>query len=225
MAKQKIELVIFDCDGVLIDSEVISGKVLISLLTERGVNIDFAYVQQNFIGRSFQKVAVEIGESFGLELSYDFEVTYRAKLLKAFETELKPTDGVAKILALLNVNICVATSSSPERVGKSLQITRLAKYFGDNVYTASLVENGKPAPDLFLLAAKNMGVEPANCLVVEDSIPGMQAAINANMPVYHYAGGSHLHGVDLPIKPHEKPNGMFAVWEDFERLLPQLFVK
>lgn len=225
MAEHKIELVIFDCDGVLIDSEVISGKVLIALLADLGVEIDFAYVQRNFIGRSFQKVAAEIADRFGLSLPHDFEATYRAKLLKAFETQLQPTSGIVDLLSALNVKHCVATSSSPERVGRSLQITDLRRFFADNVFTASLVKNGKPAPDLFLLAAKKMGVGPENCLVIEDSVPGIQAALNAQMSVYHYAGGSHLRGIELPIGQADKLRGIFANWDDFKRILPQLFTK
>lgn len=225
MIQQPIDLVIFDCDGVLIDSEVISATTLIALLAKLGVDIDFPYVQKNFIGRSFQKVAAEISQQFNLKLPQSFEADYRAELLNTFEAQLKPTQHVAQILKQLNVKICVATSSSPERVGKSLKITKLAPYFNNHIFTASQVKNGKPAPDLFLLAAKTMNVKPANCLVIEDSLPGIEAAINAQMPVWHYQGGSHLAGMKLTFKPNYQPDNSFSNWHEFKQLQPQLFIK
>lgn len=224
MSEPLTKLIIFDCDGVLIDSEVISGKVLIGLLADLGVELDFAYVQKNFIGRSFQKVAAEIGDSFGLKLPQNFEAEYRAKLLKAFDTDLMPTNGIEQILKQLSLKSCVATSSSPERVTHSLRVTQLATYFSGNIFTASQVKNGKPAPDLFLFAAKNMGIDPKNCLVIEDSAPGVEAALNANMPVWHYAGGSHLKDMQLALKPNIKPDFTFSNWQELAQLLPHAFI-
>lgn len=223
MAQDETQLIIFDCDGVLIDSEIISATTLIGLLKGLDVHIDFPYVQKNFIGRSFQKVAAEISQSFGLALPSDFEATYRAELLHAFVTELKPTFGIVQMLNQLNMPICIATSSSPERVGKSLQITKLAPFFKQNIFTASQVKNGKPAPDLFLLAAKSMNVEPKNCLVIEDSLPGIEAALNANMPVWHYKGGSHLQGISLAHQKHNSPDQTFSDWAEFKNLQSQFF--
>ncbi|MGL1919659.1 MAG: HAD family hydrolase [Hyphomicrobiales bacterium] len=225
MKPDNTKLIIFDCDGVLIDSEIISATTLIGLLKDLNVHIDFPYVQKNFIGRSFQKVAAEISQSFGITLPADFEATYRAELLQAFVTELKPTDGILAMLSRMQIPICIATSSSPERAGRSLQITKLAPFFEGNIFTASLVKNGKPAPDLFLLAAKTMNVEPKNCLVIEDSLPGIEAALNANMPVWHYKGGSHLQGISLAHQKHSQPHQSFSTWCEFEHLQPQFFKK
>ena len=215
MTQHSIDLIIFDCDGVLVDSEIISANTLIALLAKLDVHIDFPYVQKNFIGRSFQKVASEIGERFGIDLPQGFEANYRKLLLHSFETQLNPTAGIGHILQQLDVAICVATSSSPERVERSLQITKLIKHFNRHIFTASQVRKGKPAPDLFLLAAKTMGVEPAHCLVIEDSLPGIKAALNAQMPVWHYAGGSHLNGTKLAITSDCKPDQTFSHWQDF----------
>lgn len=219
MAHPPIELIIFDCDGVLIDSEIISANTLIALLAELGVHVDFPYVQKNFIGRSFQKVASEIGERFQINLPQGFEAQYRHELLKSFETQLQPSADIDKTLQQLDLKICVATSSSPERVNKSLQITKLIDHFNGNIFTASQVKNGKPAPDLFLLAAKTMGVNAANCLVIEDSQPGIEAAINAHMPVWHYNGGSHLKGFKWVNKPGFQADQTFSNWQDFIPLL------
>lgn len=184
-------LVIFDCDGVLIDSETISARVLVELAAEAGIGFDAAYVREHFLGRSFPTVARTIREAFGLDLPTDFEARYRARLLERFEAELRPTEGVVEMLERLAVRACVATSSSPPRAARSLAIAGLDRLLPD-VFTASLVPRGKPAPDLFLHAAQAMGVAPGDCLVIEDSCPGLIAARAAGMEVAFFAGGSHL---------------------------------
>lgn len=193
---QAIDLVIFDCDGVLIDSEAISASVLINELSVIGLTVTLDYVREHFFGRSFPTVAQTIREDFHVSLPDDFELCYRNSLLERFEHELFPTSGIPDVLEKLKCLKCVATSSSPERVKRSLAITDLGRFFGANVYTASQVSSGKPAPDLFLFAASSMGVAPERVLVIEDSTPGLEAAAAAGMMVAYYAGGSHL--VDLP---------------------------
>ena len=187
-----IKCIIFDCDGVLIDSEVISARVMIEELAHENIEIDFVYFQENFLGRGFAKVSADIRANSGRAISDDFETRYRSKLLEAFAQELKPMPGIFEVLDALLLPCCVATSSSPTRVQNSLNITGLARYFGNNVFTASQVKNGKPAPDLFLFAAAEMGVDPSNCLIIEDSETGLEAAVRAQMPVWHFTGGSHL---------------------------------
>jgi HAD superfamily hydrolase (TIGR01509 family) len=214
-----IDLVIFDCDGVLVDSEVISADVLIAELACIGIGIDRAYVRRHFLGRSFPKVASTIRDAFPVPLPDDFEARYRRVLLKRFEDELRPTPGLEPVLAGLAVAKCVATSSSPPRVSRSLAITGLDRYFGQNVFTASQVERGKPFPDLFLLAAREMGAPPRRVLVVEDSEPGVQAAIAAGMHVVLYCGGSHLAG----SRPDPGADVVtFDNWTDFPQVLGRL---
>ena len=173
----EVELVIFDCDGVLIDSEIISANILIDQLRSVGVSVDLDYVQAHFLGRSFPKVAGDIRDGLGIDLPGDFESRYHARLLKAFETGLKTTTGLEEMLDRLRPRACVATSSSPQRVRRSLELAGLSARFGDDVFTASEVENGKPAPDLFFHTARRMDVRPAACLIVEDSLPGVRAAL------------------------------------------------
>ena len=124
-----IELVIFDCDGVVVDSEVISARVLIAHLASVGVDVDAAHVRTHFLGRSFPKVATEVRMLYGVKLPEDFEASYRATLLKAFETELKPMAGIEKVLENLNVSSCIATSSSPQRARRSLELAGLLPHF------------------------------------------------------------------------------------------------
>ncbi|WP_102223747.1 HAD family hydrolase [Acidimangrovimonas sediminis] len=193
-----IDLVIFDCDGVLIDSEVISARMLIAELAAHGVTIDMAHVARHFLGRSYPVVLQNVRETFGIDLPASFEADYRARLLAAFDRDLKVMPGVSEVIDGLRVPYCAATSSSPPRARHSLMLTGLAARFEGRIFTASEVARGKPAPDLFLHAAARMGVAPARCLVIEDSLMGLRAARAAAMPVVHFTGGSHMAGVTLP---------------------------
>lgn len=220
-----IDLVIFDCDGVLIDSEVISARVLVEELARlANVQTSIDYIYQNFLGKKFQSVIDNIYQTFNVGLPANFEVEYRNTLLARFDQELTTTRGLTDMLQDLAVPACIATSSSPERTKRALQKTGLDRYFGDHVFTASEVKNGKPAPDLFLHAAKRMGVKAQNCLVIEDSPAGMQAAISASMQLVHYTGGLHLEGkpvsnacpTDATVLTH---------WQAFFEAYPKLRMK
>jgi HAD superfamily hydrolase (TIGR01509 family) len=218
----EIHLVIFDCDGVLIDSELISGSILIRLLGEVGVTVDAAYVQRHFLGRSFAKVAAEIRESFRCNLAADFEERYRRELAAAFAKELRPVAGVEAVLVQMGVPFCMATSSSPQRAAMSLELSGLAHHFDKRVFTSSQVANGKPAPDLFLYAASAMGVAPDRCLVIEDSSPGIEAAVAAGMKVWRFVGASHLRELQRPVGGKMARVPEFRDWADFFRLVPGL---
>lgn len=196
------DLVIFDCDGVLIDSEIISARMLVEELALKGVRIDMDYVARHFLGRSYPTVMKVIRAEFGLELTPEFEEQYRARLMAAFEAELRVMPGVRTVLEGLRLPWCVATSSSPRRAERSLQIAGLADLTEGRVYTASLVARGKPAPDLFLHVAAARGVAPARCLVIEDSLNGVRAGLAAGMTVWRFAGGSHL-TPPLPEAPED----------------------
>ena len=147
------DLVIFDCDGVLIDSEIISAQMLIDELAKLGVQIDLTYVARHFLGRSYPTVMETIRREFNLTLPAEFEDQYRARLLDAFERDLKIMPGVADVLTSLNTPFCIATSSSPMRAAKSLGMVGLGHLAGPGLFTSTMVARGKPAPDLFLHAA------------------------------------------------------------------------
>ncbi len=219
------ELIIFDCDGVLIDSEIISATTLIEMLKPLGMKIDIAFVQRHFLGRSFPTVAEHLRNEFSMDLPADFEATYRSRLLGDFEIELRPTPGVQHVLATIGLPICVATSSSPERVARSLEITQLADFFNGSVYTASMVKRGKPAPDLFLHVAEEMRTAPSKCLVIEDSQPGVEAALAAKMQVARYLGGSHFNGVAEQAAKNTHPVPVFDSWAKFLDMFPQALGK
>ncbi len=216
-----IKCIIFDCDGVLIDSEVISAQVMIEELAQENIEIDFEHFQKYFLGRGFVKVAADIRANYGHLISSDFESRYRAKLMDAFTQDLRPMPGIRDLLEQLSLPYCVATSSSPTRVEHSLKLTGLEHFFDNHVFTASQVKNGKPAPDLFLFAAAQMGVSPSDCLIIEDSETGLAAAFRAHIPVWHFTGGSHLRG---DIHPHQSSTPQiptFDNWALFPDMLAQ----
>lgn len=217
-----IDLVIFDCDGVVIDSEAISARMLVAELAGYGVEIDMGYVARHFLGRSYAVVLDQVRREFGVVLPDGFETDYRARLIDAFRRDLTAMPGVADALRGLGVPYCLATSSSPERVRQSLALVGLTEAFAGRINTASEVANGKPAPDLFLLAAERMGVTPERCLVIEDSRAGVRAGLNAGMKVWRFTGGAHLAGLDLGAGPGPHPHATFASFGDFFHLAPHL---
>ncbi len=187
----KISLVIFDCDGVLVDSEYLSAQVLVDTFADIGVNIDLKFVFKHFLGHSFSDVAAKFARLHGTGVSDSFETDYRTRLLHRFRSELKAMPFVVDVLANLAVPFCVATGSSPLRASRSLEITNLAASVVDRVFTTSMVTRGKPAPDVFLHAAAQMGVLPAECVVIEDSVTGIEGGLAAGMTVWQFTGGCH----------------------------------
>lgn len=209
-----VDLIIFDCDGVIADSEVLSAQVLIEQLAGLDITVTPDEVRRDFLGRSFPTVAASIRARFDRPLPADFEAGYRDGLLARFATQLRPTPGYCAMLEGLRYPCCVATSSSPPRVARTLALLGLDARFGSDVFTASQVARGKPAPDLFLFAAKRKGCPPARALVIEDSRAGIHAAQAAGMDVLHYAGGAHLAG-----EPRPGDVTGFADWAEFPAIL------
>lgn len=193
-------LVIFDCDGVLVDSEPLSLSVLSEALTRQGLPADIPYVTRHFLGRQLSTVRTH-ASSRQLDLSPEFERDLNARLVQRFHDELRPVPHMADTLAGLGIPCCVASSSHLARVRLSLDVTGLEPFFGGHVYTAEMVARGKPDPDLFLYAARRMGVAPADCLVIEDSRYGVLAARAAGMEVWGFTGGSHHRGHEDAGRP------------------------
>ena len=218
--KRRIDLVIFDCDGVLVDSEVLSAQVLTALMAEAGMPITPEVFRSDFLGRSFASASARAAQRFGKSLPEDLNATYRARLLEAMVGQLHPMPGVEAVLAAMRVSFCLATSSSPQRLAVSMAESRLAPWFEGRSFTASEVQNGKPAPDLFLHAAKSMGHVPEYTLVIEDSEIGLRAAQAAAMTVWHFRGGGHLSGqaVELETTPQRVLDSMPALLDAFREI-------
>jgi HAD superfamily hydrolase (TIGR01509 family) len=184
-------LVIFDCDGVLVDSEPISLRLLLETLAQAGLALEPADAHARFLGRSLASTREILAEDFGLTLTDAALAGMRRRLYAAFRAELAPIPGIAATLDALPCGYCVASSSQPERIELSLTVTGLWPRFRGRAFSATMVARGKPAPDLFLYAARALGYPPAACLVVEDSPAGIAAAKAAGMRVVAFTGGSH----------------------------------
>ncbi len=183
------ELVIFDCDGVLIDSEPIANQVLADQLATIGISLPLDEVMRKFIGRTRAGCLGLAAELLGRDLPKRFAEDWDAALFAAFDRELKPIEGVADLLRGLALPYCVASNSSPERMRVSLKAAGLLPFFASRMFSAADVAAPKPAPDLFLHAAKALGATPARCAVIEDTPTGVRAGVAAGMTVFGYAGG------------------------------------
>jgi HAD superfamily hydrolase (TIGR01509 family) len=191
VAAAPIGLVIFDCDGVLVDSEPLAMRILLQMMSDAGAKMLPEEAHEAFLGRTLASTCEILRRDFGVAVGDDALERMRRDLNAAIRRDLQPMAGIAEVLGTLGRPCCVASSSQPERIRLSLQVTGLADFFGDAVFSATMVAHGKPAPDLFLHAAERMQVEPDRCMVVEDSPAGVSAALQAGMRVVGFTGGSH----------------------------------
>lgn len=185
------ELVIFDCDGVLVDSEVLVIEIERQMLAELGVEMTAEEINRRFTGRSDAAMHAELGRELGIDLGGEFSVRRTERVWAAFDTSLRPVVGMTELLEGLALPRCVASSSVPARIERSLTVTGLIDHFGGRLYSATMVERGKPAPDLFLFAARRCGVPPDRCLVVEDSPYGVAGAVAAGMRAIGFTAAGH----------------------------------
>ncbi len=193
-------LVIFDCDGVLIDSEIIACRVETRGLRRLGIEMSEAEVSRRFTGVRAQEMYQIISDEFGVDIPPDHKDHVKAEIRACFDGELRAVAGTHELLDRLATPRCVASSSDPDWLRQALILVDLHHRLADAIFSGRMVEHGKPAPDLFLLAAERMDVAPADCVVVEDSIAGVQAGVAAGMRVLGFTGGTHCapeHGARL----------------------------
>jgi HAD superfamily hydrolase (TIGR01509 family) len=193
--RYRTDLVIFDCDGVLVDSEVLSCQCLSEALSEYGIELTIEQAQQLFLGQSATTVT-QYCRQRGQPLPETFLPELSSRVRERFTRSLRPIAGIGPLLSNLRTPFCVASSSDLDRVTLSLVVTGLAPHFGDRLYTSQMVQRGKPAPDLFLYAAVQMKTAPVRTLVVEDSVSGVTAAKAAGMTAWGFVGGSHYRSSD-----------------------------
>ena len=191
MDNKSFDLIIFDCDGVLVDSELLASQVLSEELEKNDVDVGPRECRERFTGSSLKRVKELVFQSTGIELPDDFEDQVRKRDRHVFEERLAPVSGIEEALELINTPVCVASSGSLEKITHSLKLAKIYDHFAPNLFSAEMVNRGKPAPDLFLYAAEQMGVAPERCLVVEDSPVGIKGAQKAGMTVFGFAGASH----------------------------------
>lgn len=186
------DLVIFDCDGVLVDSETLAVRAFSDVLQEAGVPVTPDMVERH-LGRKQADILIAMSEETGRDVPFEVIERLWPATRRAFERSLQPMTGIEAFLAAMPpVKRCVASSSHPERIAVSLALTNLAAAFGAAVFSSNQVARGKPAPDLFLFAAASMGCEPARCLVIEDSVFGVEGARAGGMRAIGFVGGSHV---------------------------------
>lgn len=208
------DLVIFDCDGVLVDSELLSIRADQECLVECGIELSFDEILERYTGISFAGMVSDLEARHG-PLPADFADRHRKRLWPIFQQELRAVPGITEVLDSLSCKMCVASSGRPERLEHALSLVGLYDRFHPHIFSATEVRHGKPAPDLFLHAATRMGMAPARCVVVEDSVPGVIGAVAAGMTVIGFVGASHCRPDDAA---RLFARGAAAVVDDMARL-------
>ena len=210
-----IDLIIFDCDGVLVDSEVISCRAHAEVLTHHGYPITSDQVLKRFLGVSDREARLTIETEMGRKLPDDFEAQLKQAALQRYASELVAIPHIGDAIAAIGPPKCVASSGTPEKIRHGLTCAGLFETLAPHIFSAVQVARGKPAPDLFLFAAEQMGVAPARCLGIEDSFPGVTGGRAAGMTVLGFHGGSHCTGSHADLL---RAAGAAATFDDMRQL-------
>jgi HAD superfamily hydrolase (TIGR01509 family) len=186
-------LIIFDFDGVIADSEVLANTVLAEVVSELGVPTTLDDALRRYMGKRFHEVIASIEAAVGRSLPRHFSDDFQRRTLSRFRSDLRIVEGAREFIeAFPEIPRCIASSSSSDRLALCLDVLDITNFFGSNVYSASGVDRGKPHPDIFLHVANTMAVDPARCIVIEDSVSGVQAGIAAGMTVVGLLAASHV---------------------------------
>ena len=220
MQLSNFKAIIFDCDGVLVNSEVIHMAVERELLSELGLEYDHATYLLRFVGLSnpdyYRHLNEDFAERVGGIFHEDFGDRLEARTWPRIEAELSAIDRIAELLKALDRPVAVASSAPIKKLQRKLEITGLTRLFAPHIYSVDHVSRGKPAPDLFLHAAQALGVDPVNCAVIEDSVHGIRAAQAAGMTPIGFVGGGHA---DAGLPSRLKDSGAAIVATDHAQLL------
>ncbi|PQV47239.1 HAD superfamily hydrolase (TIGR01509 family) [Jejuia pallidilutea] len=192
----KYKCVIFDCDGVLIDSEPIAIGVLVEMANHLGANMDFNTALIELKGKSFNSCTHLISKCIGKPLPVNFESDYRINTFEAFREKIKPIKGVKSVVENLDIPFCTASSGPENKIRLNLEVTGLLPYFEGNIFSCYAIKKWKPEPDIFLWAAKTMGFKPSECLVIEDSVSGATAAKLGGFDVFGYTEHDYNNELD-----------------------------
>ena len=184
------DLIIFDCDGVLIDSETHAVRVGTRVLNQAGFPVTEREIN-GYVGVAGPTMYADLERKYERSVPADVRERWKSEMIATFHEELKPIDGVHAFIDQLSMPSCVASNSAKSYLDIALGIVGLTDHFRQNIFSAEMVAEGKPAPDLFLHAATEMNASPADCLVIEDSVNGVKAAVAANIPVLGFIGGGH----------------------------------
>lgn len=182
----KYKCIIFDCDGVLVDSESISAKVFREMASELGCNLDFETVRKQITGTSMKDNLKYFADCVGHALPDNFESEFRRRSYEAFKTDLKPVKGIHSLLDKITVPYCTASSGPQKKIRLNLTTTNLIDKFDGNIFSSYDIGSWKPEPGIYLHAAKEMGFQPKECAVIEDSLTGVKAAKAGGFDVFGY---------------------------------------
>ncbi|WP_166967823.1 HAD family hydrolase [Yeosuana marina] len=205
--------VIFDCDGVLVDSEPIGNQILVDMANQLGANIDLDFAMKHFKGSHFKECVKIIEELVKQSIPETFEIEYRTKSLEEFEKHLKPIEGVTNVIERLQMPFCVASSGMKSKMEFNLNLVGLLPYFEGKLFSCYDIQKFKPEPDVFLWAAKTMGFQPHECVVIEDSLLGVKGAL---------AGGFDVFGFTAHDYNNELEGMATKTFDDMEQLLKML---
>ena len=214
-------LTIFDCDGVLVDSELLASQIFAVALGQEGIVVTAEYCHKNYKGLTLNDCLHAVEQEFGRSLRPDFLERLKQETEMGFAQSLKPVSGIENVLAWLREGgskMCVASNGGANKIQHSLSVTGLLDYF-DHFFSAEKVARGKPAPDLFRLAANSLGVPATHCVVVEDSLAGVAAARAAGMRVLLFADAGErvrLDGVQTFSHMHQLPGLLQKVWREMD---------
>ena len=209
----EVKCIIFDCDGVLVDTEKIGNGILLSMAAELGFEMNLEDAYRDFNGRNLKECFQEIEKGIGKKLPESFERDYRERSFAAFKTQVKPMEGIVAFLEKLKIPYCVASSGPVDKIRLNLEVAGLLDKFENKIYSAYEINSWKPDPGIFLHAAKEMGFDVADCIVVEDSKAGVMAGIRGGFTVYGFANG--YNNADL----EQEGAILFNTYEELSALL------
>jgi HAD superfamily hydrolase (TIGR01509 family) len=213
------DLVIFDCDGVLLDSEIILARAHSKAFSRAGWPMSDLELLRRFVGIADPEMYRTVEEELGRPLPTDHDAFVRAEIARAYREDLRAVSGVHAVVAGITLPICVASSSSPSKLKLGLTLVGLYEQFAPNIFSATMVARGKPAPDLFLFAAQQMNVSSSRCVVIEDSVAGVRAAVAAEMPVIGFCGASHCGPQHAAVLISEGAIATAGTMAELERIL------
>jgi len=185
----EVKCIIFDCDGVLVDTEKIGNGILLEMAAEHGFEMKIEDAYRDFNGRNLKECFQHIETAIDKKLPDNFETAYRERSFEAFRTQVKPMEGVVEFIDQLKISYCVASSGPVDKIRLNLEVAGLLDKFEGKIFSSYQIKSWKPEPGIFLHAAKEMGFDVKDCIVVEDSKAGVKAGINGGFKVYGFANG------------------------------------
>lgn len=207
----RYKCIIFDCDGVLVDSEPLSNQVMVDIANELGASINLDYAYKHFKGNSFNNCASQIANLIGKDVPEDLEDQYRKRSYKKFREEIKPIEGVKQLLESINIPYCVASSGPEQKIRLNLELTGLIEYFNSNIFSCYSIQKWKPDPAIFHWATESLGFKPKDCLVIEDSLIGVETALRGGFDVFGYT--AHDYKDELKNKATKTFDSMLKLQE------------